>query len=189
MIKSYSIVAIRSVIKGFKYPVGLRRELLRGLSGVAGAKLINLALAFISSILLARSLGPEGYGAYAFNMSIVSSLALIAYLGIPAFLTREIAKYEQLNYWGLIRGLLRKSNQLVAGISILLMLIGALISLFLLTSSDLDVWYLLLISSPMLPMIAQINVRVAALRGLRRVVLGLVMVGLLSGASCQRPIS
>lgn len=177
-IKSFSTVSSRKIITHFKSLVGssvsFRRDLFRGLSGVAGAKLINLVLAFVSSILLARSLGPEGYGAYAFIMSVVSSLALISYLGVPTLLTREIAKYEQLHKWGLIRGLLRKSNQLVTGISIPLMLIIAMISIFFSTSFELNRWHLLLISLPMLPIIALASLRVATLRGLRRVVLGAI---------------
>jgi len=153
---------------------GMRSELLRGLSGATGAKLVNLMLAFVSSVLLARNLGPESYGAYAFIMSVISSLALLSYLGVPTLLTREIAKYEQSHKWGLIRGLLRKSNQLVTCVSILLMMLVAMVGMTFSTTFELDRWRLLLIALPMIPLIAHVNLMTATLRGLRRIVLGAI---------------
>lgn len=169
---------LSKVAAHFKYFMGpsvsLRRDLLLGFSGMVGIKLINIALAFVSSVLLARSLGPERYGAYAFIMSVVGSLTLLSYIGVPALMTREIAKYEQSHKWGLIRGLLRKSNQLVTGVSILLMLLIAMLSIIFSTTSELDRWQLLLIALPMVPVIAHVNLIMATLRGLRRIILGAI---------------
>lgn len=155
-------------------PASLQRDLLKSLSGMAGVRLINLALAFVSSVLLARSLGPASYGAYAFIISVVSSLALFSCIGLPALVTREVAKYEQLNKWGLIRGLLRKGNWFVAGVSSILILFVSIAYINFSTSSELDRWRLLLIALPMIPAIAYSNLRMAALRGLRKIVLGVI---------------
>ena len=141
---------------------------------MVGVKLVNLALAFISSILVARSLGPAGYGAYAFIMSLVSLLALLSCLGLPELMVREIAKYEQSREWGLIRGLLHKGHVSVACVGVLLMLLVAMGSLIFSTSAELDRWRLLLIALPLIPVIAMANLRTAALRGLRRVVMGAI---------------
>lgn len=141
---------------------------------MVGVKLVNLALAFISSILVARSLGPAGYGAYAFIMSLVSLLALLSCLGLPELVVREIAKYEQSSEWGLIRGLLHQGHLFVAGIGVLLMLLVAMASLIFSTSTELDRWRLLLIALPLIPVIAMANLRTAALRGLRRIVMGAI---------------
>ena len=153
---------------------GLRRDLLRSISGMVGVKLVNLVLAFISSILVARSLGPAGYGAYAFIMSLVGFFALLSYLGLPELMVREIAKYEQARQWGLIRGLLHKSHLFVAGIAILLMLLAATGNLIFSTSTELDRWRLLLIALPLIPVISMASLRTAALRGLRKVVMGAI---------------
>ena len=171
-------VAINKAVDHFKYLVGtpasLRRDLLRGVSGMAGMNLVSLALAFASSILLARLLGPEGYGAYAFIMSLVGSLGLLSYLGLPVLMVREIAKYEQSQKWGLIRGLLHKSYQFVAGIGILLVLLVAVASIIFMTSAELDRWRLLLIALPLIPVLSMTSLKASTLRGLRRVVLGAI---------------
>jgi O-antigen/teichoic acid export membrane protein len=171
-------VVINKAVDRYKYLVGtsasLRRDLLRGVGGMAGVKLINLALAFTSSILVARSLGPEGYGAYAFIMSLVSSIALLSCLGLPALMVREIAKYEQSQKWGLIRGFLHKGHLFVTGIVILLMLLVAMASIIFATSAELDRWRLLLIALPLIPVFALTSLRASTLRGFRKVILGAI---------------
>lgn len=151
----------------------LKKIIFKSLTGVACIKLISMGLVFASSVLLARILGPSNYGAYIFIISVINTLALISYLGLPPFITRKIAEYEQSNNWDLIHGLLRRTLQVVITISILLMIIVAVIS-FIFSSSELDRWYLLLISQPLLPFIALIALTTAILRGFRRAVLSAV---------------
>jgi O-antigen/teichoic acid export membrane protein len=151
---------------------GLKGQLMRGVIGSAGLKAVNAMLSLAVAIVLARTLGPAGYGTYAFAFSLVSLLAVPAQLGLPSLLVRDIAKYHYLREWGLLRGLLRRATQIVIGVSLALMA-GGTVAAWLL-SPDLDsekvktfLWALALI-----PLIAFGNIRGAALRGLRRVVQG-----------------
>jgi len=162
---------VKKKASALNLPVNLRRDILRSLSGMAGARMIGLMLTFVSSVLLARYLGPVSYGDYVFNISLVSALALASYLGVPTFLTREIIKYNQLRKWGEIRGLMRKSYEIITSISIFLVLAVVLARL---SFPDLlaDDWDLLFISLPLLPILAQENLRVGVLRGFGKVVLG-----------------
>ena len=175
---SYSATIMRKFERHSKYLLGssssLKRELLRGFSGMAGAKFVNLVLAFVSSMMLARILGPDVYGAYAFIMSVIAFLALLSYIGLPALMTREISKYEQSNNWGLIRGMLLRSNQLVSGVSILIVLMLAALSMTFSSTSELDRWQLLLIALPIVPLVAHIKLMMATLRGFKRIVAGVV---------------
>ncbi len=91
----------------------LRGRLVRGGLGSLALKLASTALGFILVILLARSLGPEGYGVYAFVFAIVSLLAIPTQLGLPQLVVRETAKAQAAERWGLMRGLWRWSTLVV----------------------------------------------------------------------------
>jgi len=88
----------------------LRGRLIRGGLGSLALKLGSTALGFLLAILLARTLGPEGYGVYAFVFAIVSLLAIPTQLGLPQLVVRETAKAQAAEQWGLMRGLWRWST-------------------------------------------------------------------------------
>lgn len=141
----------------------------------AGSLVLRLSNAGISlgiSILLARLLGPDGYGVYAFAFAVVMLLALPTQAGLPTLLVREVAHYEAAEEWGRMRGLLRWSNRAVA---VLVVLIGggAIVAILAMgerlapEKSQTLLWAL-----GLLPLFALGNLRGAALRGLRRVIQG-----------------
>jgi O-antigen/teichoic acid export membrane protein len=70
-------------------------------------------LGFVLSVLLARFLGSRGYGLYALAFAWASLLMTPAILGLDRFLVRGIAVYEVQEKWQLMKGLLRRTNQLV----------------------------------------------------------------------------
>lgn len=146
------------------------------LAGSAAGSLVlrvgSAVLGLTVSILLARLLGAEEYGAYAFAYALVMLLALPAQAGLPTLLVREVARYEIDGRWGLLRGLLRRSNQLVALLTTLIVTV-ALLLMFVFDLGFTPVqratfsWALAL-----LPVMALGNLRGATLRGLRKVVQG-----------------
>ena len=140
--------------------------------GSAGIKAVSSLLALAVAILLARSLGAEGYGVYAFAFSLVSLLAVPAQLGLPQLLVREIAKYQYQQEWGLLRGLLRRANQLAIGVSLALAVIGAGTAWLLHSRAEPLQLETFLWALPLIPLIALGNIRGAALQGLKRVVQG-----------------
>lgn len=90
---------------------GLQARLVRGALGVGGLKLLYLPLTLITSIVLARGLGPAGYGQYSFVMAAISILALPVGAGLGQLVTREVARYHHSEEWGLFRGLLQRAHQ------------------------------------------------------------------------------
>lgn len=142
--------------------------------GSVGLKVSHAFLMLLSSVLLARILGPEGYGIYSFAYAVVMLLAVPCQAGLPTLLVRDVSKYETAERWGLIRGLLRRSNQgvalltvAIAGTAVVVVLaLGDRVSQTLVITFF---WALIL-----LPLMALGNLRGAALRGLRRVVQGLL---------------
>jgi O-antigen/teichoic acid export membrane protein len=89
------------------------RKLLRSASGTAVLQLTSNGAGFLTTLLLARFLGREGYGRYAFSFAWASLLALVSTMGVDRFLVRGIAVYEVQEKWQLMKGLLGRTNQLV----------------------------------------------------------------------------
>src|SRR5690606_19151312 len=55
-------------------------------------RVVGIGVVFVSSIVFARMLGPDGYGRYVFVMALASIFALGAGLGLPQYLVREVAR-------------------------------------------------------------------------------------------------
>ena len=156
---------VRSLLGGS----ALRRDLLRGGLGSLAVKTVHAGLAFAVAVTLARLLGPERYGVYAFALAVLMIVALPAQVGLPQLVVRETAKAQAEGDWGLMQGLWRWSNRAVALFSGLAL--AGVVLLLLLTESSPRL-ETLAIGAALIPLIALGNLRAASLRGLRRVVLG-----------------
>jgi O-antigen/teichoic acid export membrane protein len=151
---------------------GMRAELSRGAIGSLTVKLGSTLLGLVLAVILARNLGPEGYGIYAYVFALVSLIAIPAQLGLPALVVRETAKAQVYAQWGMMRGLWRWSAFAVGGISVLLAFVALLLSeLFSerFSSTQLTTFAFGIV---LIPLVALGNLRGAALRGLRRVIQG-----------------
>lgn len=147
----------------------LKAQLVRGAVGVGGLKLLSLPLTLVTSILLARGLGPEGYGQFSFIMAVITILSLPVGKGLGQLVTREVAEYHHGADWGLFRGLLRRANQwVVLGSAIMASIIALLAARNASWTVD-DRWTLLLVATLLLPMLGLNELRRATLRGLRNV--------------------
>lgn len=144
-----------------------KTSLIRSIASVGALKLLSLPLSIVFSILLARGLGPDGYGKYVFILSLIAVLSLPFGPTISQLVTREIARYHQSNSWSLMRGIRRRSAQwIIIGTTILILFIGSM-SAFKATWHDGDYWTLILIASILLPLNALNELRSSTLRGLR----------------------
>jgi len=115
---------LRSLLNRFRQK-GLGAEIARGAAGSLGIKVGQTILALGLAVLLARVLGPEGFGVYSYAQALIMVAALPVEAGIATLLTREIAAGQQRGDWGLVRGLLRRPNQGVLGYGLLVMAGGA----------------------------------------------------------------
>lgn len=111
------------------------KRMLLSASATAVLQGVSNAVGFVLSVLLARFLGASGYGVYALGLAWASFLAIPAILGLDRFLVRGIATYEVHGQWSLMRGLLRRTNQLVLIASTVLAGLAALIGFILLGPS------------------------------------------------------
>lgn len=147
---------------------GTRGELIRGVGVSLLLRGAGAALSLAVSIVLARLLGAEGFGVYAYCLAIVSLLAIPSQFGAGTVLVRFVAAYERQRQWGLVRGLLSWANQFVLASSVVLAAITAVVFIGypgLMPSGEASTLWLALV---LLPVLALGELRAAALRGFRR---------------------
>jgi len=146
---------------------GLRAQLVRQAMGVGGLKVLSLPLTLGASVLLARTLEPDGYGQYVFVMALITLLALPIGPGIGQLVTREVARCHHDRDWSLFRGLLRWAHGWVLlGTGIIMSCVWfAVITNA--TWGVRDRWTLTAVASLMLPLLGLNALRSHTLRGLR----------------------
>jgi len=144
-----------------------------------GAKTLTLrftalGLGFVSNILLARLLGVEGYGIYAYALSCINLLAVPAVLGLDRLLVRETAILAERQDWGMLRGLLQWGNSLALGVTTMLVAVTALIGWWFLTAENAPTVHAVWVALTLLPFMALTKLRGATLAGLRQVALATI---------------
>lgn len=147
----------------------LSQKLFSKSKGVFILKIFNAGFAFLTSILLARLLGPSDFGLYNYTFTIIFLISIPVTLGIDKLSIREIAIYQSESNWGLIRGFLSWSNKIVLLISITVALIGIGLAWILLkdtNSPELLVYILAMIS---LPIFCLRRLRLSAMQGFQQI--------------------
>lgn len=150
---------------------GLRAQLLRG--GVAGlvVRVGAILAGLVSSVALARALGPETYGIYAFVFSLITLLGLPVKMGLPTLIVRETARSDQAGDGALMHGIWRWSDRAMALMSAAVLALSAAY-VWLVAGLESPRMIALLCALPLVPLIGLAEARGAAIRGLRRVALG-----------------
>lgn len=108
---------------------GLARRLVVTSVGSIGVRLFGMGMTFLVGVQLAHYLGPAELGVYGTVTAVVAILTVLAQLGLPQLITREIsaglAKGEQ----GKVRGILVWFTLAVALASLVMSAAGALLYL------------------------------------------------------------
>ena len=148
----------------------LRAQMVRGTGGTLGLKAVNSGLMLLISLVLARSLGAKGYGAYAYAISWVSLLAIPASMGLNTLLTREVARSQTAKDWRALKGVLGWSDRIVLAASLVLAVAMAAAIWWRQASLDPTVADCLWASIALLPCMAILQLRGGSTRGLGEVV-------------------
>lgn len=149
----------------------LKQRLIQGAIGSFGLKIAGSALAFVLSVILARFLGKIGLGTYAYAITWANLLSIPATLGIDQLIVREVAIYRAQSRWELMAGILRWANYAVLGTSLVLTLIAtAVVGVIQGSANELAIAVLLAMTS--IPLASLRNLRLGAMRGLDRIVVG-----------------
>jgi O-antigen/teichoic acid export membrane protein len=163
---------IKRVNEARSRPGSLGAALVKGAVGTAAIKVASAGIAFATSIVLAKSLGPAGYGIFSYVVALVALLAIPSELGIPSLTVREIAVSNTHRDWGRMRGYIIWSHRTVAITCGCLILLSAM-ALFVwgerFGEAKLACMWLALL---LVPLVSLGALRDAMLRGLRKVLLG-----------------
>ena len=169
-----TVVGSKTAVTGAPAPEpqrSLRVQLLRG--GVSGliVRACAVLAGLISSIVLARFLGPETYGVYAFVFSLITLFGLPVKMGLPTLILRETARADQAADGALMNGIWRWSDRTMAVMAAAVLGISGLY-IWLVSGLESPRMKALLCALPLVPLIGWSEARAAAIRGLRRVALG-----------------
>jgi O-antigen/teichoic acid export membrane protein len=155
-----------------KTPLNLKERLIRDATGSLGLGVTFMTLSFLTSIILARWLGKNGFGVYTYAMTWPALLGIPATLGFNNLLVREVAIYNSQSAWGLMRGILQCADAIVFIVSSLMALVAISIILNWGQFSHPDLLPSLCLAMISVPFVSLISLRLATMKGIHRVVLG-----------------
>ena len=135
-------------------------------------KISQAGFSFLTTVLLARILGAEGYGIYAYAYAFVNLFSIPAQAGLPQLVVRETARGIAEGRPGVVKGIWRWATKVVGVISfILIVVVGSIYFFFKRNKFGVKEWTFLW-ALLLVPFMCLGNLRGAALRGLHKVVLG-----------------
>jgi len=105
-------------------PSASARRFAFGSAAAFSVYAIGIGLAFLSELLLARVLGAEMYGAFAYVLAWMSVLAYLSTFGFEVALLRFVSTYIVSQAWELLRGVIQYTERRVAVISTLVLVLG-----------------------------------------------------------------
>ncbi len=152
----------------------LKQRLIRGAAGTLGLRIAATGLNFITGILLARLLGASGFGIYTYAFTWTQLLSLGATLGLDNLIVREVAIYQSKSTWNLMRGLLRWANQIVLAVSVGLALGAIGVAWGLNIQANSEQFSTFCVAMLLIPIESLRNLRLAAMRGLHKILIGLL---------------
>jgi O-antigen/teichoic acid export membrane protein len=150
------------------FDLAISSALARSAFGTLTLQGSYVAISFVTVIVLARLLGANGFGSYAYGIAWASLLGVPAVLGLDRLITRDVAVDIQEKRFGSVRGLLQRSNQIVIIVSTSLALCATAAGLEVLQNPVRDTFAAAMI---LVPITAVTLLRQAALLGLNRPVL------------------
>jgi O-antigen/teichoic acid export membrane protein len=150
----------------------LKNRLIKGAAGSLGLKVSSAALAFVMSVIFARFLGKIGLGTYSYAMTWANLLSIPAALGLDQLMIREIAIYRSKANYGLMGGILRWANMVVLSSSVTFTIIAIVAAWNMKGGSDPTVVWAIALSLVTVPIISLRNLRLGAMKGLHKIILG-----------------
>ena len=98
--------------------------MIRGSGGTFLLKVYSILIGYILTLILARALGANNFGIYAYTISWIEILIILAFLGLDKIIIREVSIYKTKENWSLLNGIIKFSITLVLAISIILAIVS-----------------------------------------------------------------
>ena len=112
--------AIKALFAGRGQSQPLRRASIAALA----VYFVGAGLTCMAQLVIARIIGPESYGVYAYVLAWVTMLAYLSTLGFHVSLLRFVPAYQVKEEWALVRGVIQYSQRGAAGTAITVVLVG-----------------------------------------------------------------
>lgn len=135
-------------------------------------RIAAISAEFACVLLLARFLGVEDYGRFAFAMSLVAIAVVPAMFGFDRLLIREVAAAQAASAWESMKGLLIRAAQVTVLASLVIVCVLTLVARRY-QAVDAEIAVAFAFAAALVPVIAFVRLQQAALQGLGHVPVGL----------------
>ncbi len=153
----------------------LKATLARQTGIVFIAQVTGTGLSYLVQVLLARTLSLTDYGAYAYTLSWVLLIGMLAPLGFHTAVLRFVSEYRVKQEWGRVRGVLQRSWHLTYGAGVLLAIVGTVVVLWIDSTREFVYAAPLLVGVWMFPLQALLTLNQATFRAIQRITTGYVL--------------
>lgn len=133
-----------------------------------------MGLNFVVGVLLARTIGPRGYGVYAFALSTTALLAIPSAAALSTLVVREVAAGVARERHDLVAGVTRWTDRRALVLSLGAASLALLVGLALRSRLTIESRLTFTIALALVPLASLMAIRTATLRGLHHVVTGQV---------------
>jgi len=147
----------------------LARLIVRGGARSLFISVAGAALSLGVHLTLARILGAVEYGQYVFALAWMNVLLLVAKFDLDTASVRFVGAYAATEQWSFLRGFLRRSGEIVGGLSIAMGALSALVALSLMDRIGRGTALSFVAASLLLPVTAMGQLKASAMQGLKLV--------------------
>jgi len=147
----------------------------RGAAGVLAARSLGLLLMFGVQVLLARIMGADNYGVYAYVLAWAGLMLLVGKMGMDTTIVRYAAAYNAAGEWGALRGILRRSDHIALLVSVGVAAVAAAVVWTLRGRMGPELAFTFWVALAVFPAMPLAALRQASLRGLGHPVAGNVI--------------
>jgi O-antigen/teichoic acid export membrane protein len=150
--------------------VGLSARLARGSAAAFAIHVAGAAMTYCAQLVLARTIGADGYGVYAYVFAWMTVLAYISALGCDVSLLRFVPVYRTAEAWGLLRGVIRYAGRRATCVGLGVALTGVAVVLSRAGELQPDLAATFFVGLALVPVLALLWIRSAVVRAFGGVV-------------------
>jgi O-antigen/teichoic acid export membrane protein len=165
-------IPIASTILRFLKDESLTSMLIRGSSASLSIKMLGTGIIFGVQVLLARWLGVNDYGTYIYALTWMNYLILFGRLGFDMATLRFVSGYEGKNSWGLLRGYIKRTNQISLLFASFVSLLTIFVACYFRKRFDAELYNTFFIACFLVPTTSLLLINESTLKALKRVALG-----------------
>lgn len=148
--------------------------LTRRVGGAFFVNVLGTGLAFGLQVLLARVLGVENFGQYIYALTWINLFVFFGKLGLDTAALRFLSEYQAGEKWSLLRGYMRRANQMAFGASVCIGVLTFVVVYMLRGQIESGLVPVFVIACLLLPFSVILILQGAYLQALKRIVLSQV---------------